>query len=74
MSVKSAGWSHCLDVLCHAPRDSFDWRLGADLSEANTDDQALDVLIPIVTEDPAGSHEYVVAGHMLRHLTEEVAR
>ncbi|WP_280320165.1 hypothetical protein [Nocardia wallacei] len=72
MSTHTAGWVRCLDVLRHAPEDSFEHRLGDQLAAA-TDDEALTTLIEIVTEDPCGTPESEVACHMLRHLAESEA-
>lgn len=69
MSITSPGWARCLDVLRHAPEDSFEHRLGDELAAADRD-QAFAVLITIVDEDPYGTTEYGVACHMLRHLAE----
>jgi hypothetical protein len=66
MSISNPGWVHCLDVLRHAPQDSFDHRLGDELAATDADG-ALARLIEIVTEDPRG-HEYEVAARMLHHL------
>lgn len=69
MSTKSVGWRHCLDVLQHTDNTTFEHRLADQLAAVN-DDQALTLLVDIITEDPPGSHETVVAGHMLHHLVE----
>ena len=70
MSVHTAAWLHCLDVLRHCPATSFDHRLGDALAAAD-DESALTLLVDIIDRD-AGTPEYAVAARLVHHLTEMV--
>jgi hypothetical protein len=72
MSVHNVEWTHCLHLLREAPANSFERRLGMQLAHIG-DDRALTLLIEIVTENPCGTTEYVVAAHLLHHLVDRAA-
>lgn len=68
MSITSTSWREALDGLLHEPPDTFQHRLGDELTVVD-EAGAFKLLTSIIVEDPSGTAEYVVAGQMLHLLT-----